>query len=148
MKELKIEVLQRCRVEAMKNKDKLRKETISGLLDAVTKATITDKGRLLITDELVDQVLLKEQKTVLEMIDTCPASRTDLLEQYNTMLAIVNEFAPVLVSDPIEIKDMIEDLVENTDLTLTKADRGKFMKILKGKVDMKVANDVLGGMLQ
>ena len=46
------------------------------------------------------------------------------------------------------IKDMIEDLVENTDLTLTKADRGKFMKILKGKVDMKVANDVLGGMLQ
>lgn len=132
----------------MKNKDKLRKDVVSGLVDAVKKATITDKGRVEVTEELVMTVLLKEQKTIQEMVDTCPESRQDLLTEYKAKLAIVNEFAPQLITDPLEIKALIEELVEETDLTLTKADRGRFMKIFKGKVDMKVANQVLGGMLQ
>lgn len=132
----------------MKNKDKLRKDVVSSLVDAVKKATITDKGRVEVTEELVMTVLLKEQKTMQEMVATCPESRQDLLTEYKAKLAIVNEFAPQLITDPAEIKAFIEELVEETDLTLTKADRGRFMKILKGKVDMKVANQVLGGMLQ
>lgn len=135
-------------IKAMKNKDKLRKDVISGLVDAVKKASITDIGRIEITEDLIAQVLLKEQKTMQEMIDTCPETRQDLLIEYKAKLAIVNEFAPQLITDPAEIKALIEELVEETDLTLTKADRGKFMKIFKGKVDMKVANQVLGGMLQ
>ena len=134
-------------IKAMKNKDKLRKDVISGLVDAVKKASITDIGRIEITEDLIAQVLLKEQKTMQEMIDTCPETRQDLLTEYKTKLAIVNEFAPQLITDPAEIKALIEELVEETDLTLTKADRSKFMKIFKGKVDMKVANQVLGGML-
>lgn len=132
----------------MKNKDKLRKDVVSSLVDAVKKATITDRGRVEVTEELVMTVLLKEQKTMQEMVATCPESRQDLLTEYKAKLAIVNEFAPQLITDPAEIKAFIEELVEETDLTLTKADRGRFMKILKGKVDMKVANQVLGGMLQ
>ena len=135
-------------IKAMKNKDKIRKDVISGLVDAVKKASITDIGRIEITEDLIAQVLLKEQKTMQEMIDTCPESRQNLLTEYKAKLAIVNEFAPQLITDPVEIKALIEELVEETDLTLTKADRGRFMKILKGKVDMKVANHVLGGMLQ
>ena len=145
---MKLETLQTEMIKAMKNKDKLRKDVISGLVDAVKKASITDIGRIEITEDLITQVLLKEQKTMQEMIDTCPETRQDLLTEYNAKLAIVNEFAPQLITDPAEIKALIEELVEETDLTLTKADRGKFMKIFKGKVDMKVANQVLGGMLQ
>ena len=135
-------------IKAMKNKDKLRKDVISGLVDAVKKASITDIGRIEITEDLIAQVLLKEQKTMQEMIDTCPETRQDLLTEYKAKLTIVNEFAPQLITDPAEIKALIKELVEETDLTLTKANRGKFMKIFKGKVDMKVANQVLGGMLQ
>lgn len=145
---MKLEILQAEMIKAMKNKDKLRKDVISGLVDAVKKASITDNGRIEITEDLIAQVLLKEQKTVQEMIDTCPEVRQDLLTEYKAKLAIVNEFAPRLITDPAEIKALIEELVEETDLTLTKADRGRFMKIFKGKVDMKVANQVLGGMLQ
>ena len=145
---MKLETLQTEMIKAMKNKDKLRKDVISGLVDAVKKASITDIGRIEITEDLIAQVLLKEQKTMQEMIDTCPETRQDLLTEYKTKLAIVNEFAPQLITDPAEIKALIEELVEETDLTLTKADRSKFMKIFKGKVDMKVANQVLGGMLQ
>lgn len=132
----------------MKNKDKVRKDVLSSLVDAVKKATITDKGRVEATEDLVTTVLLKEQKTVQEMVDNCPESRPELMTEYKAKLEIIKEFAPQLITDPAEIKEFIEDLVENTDLTLTKADRGKFMKILKGKVDLKAANQVLGGMLQ
>ena len=145
---MKLETLQTEMIIAMKNKDKLRKEVLSSLVDAVKKASITDKGRIEITEDLIAQVLLKEQKTIQEMISTCPDSRQDLLADYRAKFEIVNEFAPQLITDPVEVKIFIEELVKETDLTLTKADRGRFMKILKGKVDMKVANQVLGGMLQ
>lgn len=135
-------------IAAMKNKDKVRKDVLSSLVDAVKKATITDKGRVEATEDLVTTVLLKEQKTVQEMVDNCPESRPELMTEYKAKLEIIKEFAPQLITDPAEIKEFIEDLVENTDLTLTKADRGKFMKILKGTVDLKAANQVLGGMLK
>ena len=108
------------------------------------KATITPKGRIEITDELVDAVILKEKKTVQEMIDTCPASRAETLQEYKERLAIINEFAPQLITDAQEIENFIHSL----GIELTKANRGNIMKELKGKVDMKAANQVLGGMLQ
>lgn len=132
------------KVVAMKKKDKLRKETISTLIDNIKKATITQTGRIEITDELVDTVILKEKKTVQEMIDTCPASRVELLQEYKERLAIINEFAPQLITDAQEIENFIHSL----GIELTKANRGNIMKELKGKVDMKTANQVLGGMLQ
>ena len=140
---MKLQTLIEHRVIAMKNKDKLRKETISTLIDGVNKATITQTGRIEITDELVDTVILKEKKTVQEMIDTCPASRAETLQEYKERLAIINEFAPQLITDAQEIEIFIRSL----GIELTKANRGNIMKELKGKVDMKTANQVLGGML-
>ena len=140
---MKLYELTEARVVAMKNKNKLRKETISTLIDGVNKATIGPKGRIEVTDELVDAVILKEKKTVQEMIDTCPASRTELLQEYKLKLAIINEFAPQLITDAQEIENFIRSL----GIELTKANRGSIMKELKGKVDMAAANKVLGGML-
>lgn len=141
---MNLEILNKARIDAMKNKDKLRKETISTLIDGVNKATIGPKGRIEITDELVDAAILKEKKTVQEMIDTCPASRAKTLQEYKERLAIINEFAPQLITDAQEIENFIRSL----EIELTKANRGSIMKELKGKVDMKTANQVLGGMLQ
>ena len=141
---MKLQTLVEHKVVAMKNKDKLRKETISTLIDNVNKATITQTGRIEVTDELVDTVILKEKKTVQEMIDTCPADRVETLQEYKLRLAIINEFAPQLITDAQEIENFIRSL----EIELTKANRGAIMKELKGKVDMKTANQVLGGMLQ
>ena len=141
---MNLETLNKARINAMKNQHKLRKETISTLIDNVNKATITQTGRIEITDELVDTVILKEKKTVQEMIDTCPADRVETLQEYKLRLAIINEFAPQLITDAQEIENFIRSL----EIELTKANRGNIMKELKGKVDMKAANQVLGGMLQ
>lgn len=143
-----LEILQQEMITAMKAKNKIRKDTIAGLVDAVKKATITKDGRVEATEELVAKVLLKELKTINEMIDTCPDTRTDLLTEYNQKWAIINEFAPKMVTDPEEIKAMIQAAVDEQAIELVKANRGKFMQVLKGKVDMATANKVLGDMLQ
>ena len=143
-----LEILQQEMITAMKAKNKIRKDTIAGLVDAVKKATITKDGRIEATKELVAKVLLNELKTINEMIDTCPDTRTDLLTEYNQKWAIINEFAPKMVTDPEEIKAMIQAAVDEQAIELVKTNRGKFMQVLKGKVDMATANKVLGGMLQ
>ena len=146
-----LEKLQSEMIQAMKNKDKLRKSVLSGMIDAVKKASMTNKGRVDITEQLVDEVLLKYKKLVEEQIATCPTSRTETLAEYKAQMEVVVEFAPTLITDETEIRYLILDIVNN-EMEFSKANRGKIMKViapvLKGKVDMSIVNKVLGGMLQ
>ena len=147
-----LEKLQNEMIAAMKSGDKLRKSVLSGIVDAVKKASITNKGRVEITEKLVDEVLLKYKKMVQEQIDTCPADRTETLNEYKTQMAVVAEFAPMLITDEAEIEDMIFKHVDSAHISLIKSNRGQVMKLIapvfKGKVDMSVVNKVLGGMLR
>lgn len=135
---------------AMKSGDKFRKGVISTVIARI-KNTAIDKGcRDNIPEDMVDAELLKAKKTTQEMIDTCPESRVDLLEDYKKQMEIICEFAPTLITDEDEIRNLILDVV-NGEAEFTKSNRGKIMKIiapvLKGKVDMSVVNKVVGGML-
>lgn len=139
-----LEILQKEMINAMKNKDKIRKDTISSLVQAVKKAAIDGKCKDNIPEELVDKALLKEEKTVKEMIDTCPTDRIDTLNEYNQRLAIISEFTPRLIDNPEKIEQMVNEL----GIELVKKNMGVIMKELKSKsVDMKVAKDVVGKML-
>lgn len=132
--------LQKEKIAAMKAKDSRRKQVLSEIIDTCQKAVITPKGRLDLTEQLVNESLIKYQKMVQEMIDTCPSSRTDLLDEYKANMEIVKEYAPKLLTDEKEIWDFIQSL--NIELITT--NRGLIMKKLKGKVDMKIANKILG----
>lgn len=148
---MKLEILQSAKTEAMKNKDTIRKEAISAMIDAVQKASITSKGRIEITEQLIDEVLIKYQKTIQEMIDTCPADRTDLMNKYIAEMAVVKEFAPQLITDPQTIKDKMLALIMSADLTPDKKNKGAIMKLasveFKGKADMKIVSQVVAEML-
>lgn len=142
---MNIETLQKEMIVAMKNKDKIRKDTISSLVSAVKKAAIDNKCKDDITEKLVDQVLLKEEKTMQEMIDICPVDRVDTLNEYNQKLTIIKEFTPVLIANA----DEIEKMVKNIGVELIKKNMGTIMKELKSKnVDMKAAKDVVNKMLR
>lgn len=138
-----LEFLQKEMIAAMKNKDKERKNTISSLVQAVQKFGIDNKCKDNITEAQIDAVILKEKKTMQEMIDTCPSDRVETLEEYKTKLAIINEFAPSLMDNEEDIKNFIQKM----GLELVKNNRGKIMAALKGKADMKVANKVVGSMI-
>ena len=145
-----LEKLQSEMIQAMKNKDKMRKSVLSGIVDAVKKASMTNNGRVEITEQLVDGVLLKYKKMVQEQIDTCPVDRTETLEEYKAQMAIVAEFAPTLITDETEIRYLILDIINN-EHEFSKSNRGILMKILapvlKGKVDMGVVNKVLSSII-
>lgn len=146
-----LEILQSAKTDAMKNKDIVRKEALSAMIDACQKASITPKGRIEITEQLVNEVLIKYQKTIQEMIDTCPADRTELMDKYIAEMAVVKEYAPQLITDPVEIKGNITNILYNLGIEATKQNKGKVMKAItphfKGKADMKIVSQVVGEML-
>ena len=141
---MELAVLQKDMVAAMKAKDKVRKEAISSLISAVKKVAIDEGHRDDIKPELVDQVILKELKTVKEQIDTCPASREDLLAEYQTRYDIFAEYAPQMMSAE-EVEAYITE--KFADVAASK-NKGQIMKAvmgeLKGKADGKVINQVVG----
>ena len=139
-----LEKLQAEMIAAMKSKNKLRKETISSIVQAVKKFGIDNMCKDNITEEQINAVILKEKKTIQEMIDTCPKDREDLSRGYKSKMMIIDEFAPVLMTS----KNEIQDFVNSLDIELTKANRSIIMKALKGKVDMKIANQVVSSMLK
>ena len=142
---MKLETIQESIKTAMKTHATLEVETLRSVVAAVKKAAI-DK-RCEITEELVDEMLLKEVKIIKEQIDTCPAGRPEMLEEFQHRLMIVESFAPKLITDPIEITAMVEALLAKANVDPETATKGQIMKAimpaLKGKVDMKIANRVV-----
>lgn len=140
---MELATLQKDMIAAMKAKDKPRKEAISALVSAVKKAGIDAGCRDDIPSSMVDQVILKEQKTAKEQIDTCPADRTDLKAEYQFRYDVISEYAPQLMSAD-EVKAFLQD--KFADLLAGK-NKGMIMKNvmpeLKGKADGKVINQVV-----
>ena len=147
---MKLETIQESIKIAMKTHATLEVETLRSVVAAVKKAAI-DK-RCEITEELVDEMLLKEVKIIKEQIETCPATRPEMREEYEHRLMIVENFAPKLVTDPIEITAMVEAILVKAGVDIETANKGQVMKaimpVLKGKVDMKIANQVITRLLQ
>mgnify|MGYP000190474069 FL=1 len=140
---MQMEQLQKDMIAAMKAKDKPRKEAISSLVSAVKKAAIDAGCRDDIKEDMVDQVILKELKTVKEQIDTCPAEREDLKAEYQFRYAVIQENAPSLMSEE-EIRNFIME--KFADIVAQK-NKGMIMKNvmpeLKGKADGKLINQVV-----
>ena len=140
---MQMEQLQKDMIAAMKAKDKPRKEAISSLVSAVKKAAIDAGCRDDIKEDMVDQVILKELKTVKEQIDTCPAEREDLKAEYQFRYDVIQEYAPSLMSEE-EIRNFIME--KFADIVAQK-NKGMIMKNvmpeLKGKADGKLINQLL-----
>nr|DAH39480.1 MAG TPA: YqeY-like protein [Caudoviricetes sp.] len=148
---MELKALQNEMIKAMKSGDKFRKSVISTVIARI-KNTAIDKGcRDNITEDMVNAELLKAKKVTQEMLDTCPASRTDLLEDYKKQMDIICEFAPTLITDPKMIEDNVKDIASQNHVELAKSNRGALMKLvaaeLKGKADMSVVSKVVGKML-
>ena len=149
-----LEILNRDMVTAWKAGDAAKKNVLACMVDAVKKASMTTKGRIEITEALVDETLIKYQKTAQEQYDTCPdtdkyaSTKADYLEE----LLIVKQYAPQMVTDVATIQKLILAIAEmDPNMTLSKANRGYVMKTLaaqlKGKADMSVVNRVVGELL-
>lgn len=148
MKMSKIKELQDAMIVAMKAKDKFRKDSIAALVSAVKKVGIDNGCREDIPDEMANQAILKEMKSVKEQIDTCPADRAELLEEYTKRYEIMSEFAPKQLSED-ELKAIITEKFSDVIATGKKGDIMKaVMGELKGKADGKLINQVVADIMK
>lgn len=135
-------------VKAMKAKDKKRKDVLSLLLAELKNVEINNRTPL--TDEEGAQVILKQIKQLKETKSLTPADRTDILEECDYSINVLEEYAPKMM-DETEIKSVIEETLKELEIqTPTAKDKGKIMKVLmpkvKGKADGRLVNQVLGSM--
>ena len=146
----KIDEVRSAMVAAMKAGDKERKATLSALLTALKNKAIDKRADL--TEEEEVQVILKEIKQTKETIDTTPADRTDIIEECEKRLAVLEEYAPKMMGEE-EIKATIQGVLNDLGIDApTAKEKGKIMKELmpkvKGKADGKLVSELVASFMK
>ncbi|MFI3207642.1 MAG: GatB/YqeY domain-containing protein [Eubacteriales bacterium] len=146
----KIEEVRSAMVAAMKAGDKPSKETLSLLLAALKNKAIDKRADL--TEEEEVQVILKEIKQTKETLELAPADRTDIIEECQNRIVVLEAFAPKMM-DESEITAIIHSVLANLGIDVpTGKDKGRIMKDLmpqvKGKADGKLVNQILMSLMQ
>lgn len=133
--------------DAMKEKDKTKKDTISAIINTAKNTAINSGDKDNITEEMTDNAIKKELKTVKEQIDTCPKDRTELLDEFNKRLEIIKALMPKQLEE-IEIRQILEK--EFKEVLDTK-NKGQIMKVVmprfKGIADGKLINTIISSYL-
>ena len=146
----KIDTVRAAMMQAMKDKNKERKESLSMLLSALKNKAIDKRADL--TEEEENAVVLKEIKQCQEAIDTAPAGREDVIQENTARIAMYQEFAPRMM-DREEIAAVVDQVLAELNLSApTAKEKGLIMKTLmprvKGKADSALVNKVLISRLQ
>lgn len=141
----KIEEVRADMIKAMKAGEKDTKETLSMLLAALKNKAIDKRADL--TEEEETQVILKEIKQTKETLELTPEDRTDIIDECQKRLAVLEAYAPKMM-DEAEIKEIVSGVLADLGLDApTAKDKGKIMKELmpkvKGKADGKLVNQIV-----
>ena len=136
-------------VEAMKSKDKPRKDALSMLLSALKNKAIDKREDLTEAEEI--EVVKKEMKQTKETMELAPEDREDIKEACRIRLSVYQKFAPEEMSEDA-IRETIKQVLESLGITEPSGkDKGKVMKELmpkvKGRADGGLVNKIVGEML-
>ncbi|MCI6268015.1 MAG: GatB/YqeY domain-containing protein [Clostridiales bacterium] len=142
----KIDTVRAAMMQAMKDKDKARKDALSLLLSALKNKAIDKRADL--TEDEENAVIFREIKQAQETIDTTPADRVQTIEEAKLRMSVYSEFVPKLMGEN-EIREVIAAVLAELAIEKpTAKDKGKIMKTLmprvKGKADGSLVNQVLG----
>ena len=141
----KIDTVRAAMMQAMKDKNKERKDALSLLLAALKSKQIDKRADL--TEEEENAVIFREIKQAQETVDTTPADRTQIVEEAKLRIQVYSEFVPKLMDEEEIRKVITEVLAELQNEAPTAKDKGRIMKTLmprvKGKADGGLVNLVL-----
>ena len=121
--------------EAMKEHDKVRKDTISFARAAIKQHEVDNRVEL--SDEEIIPILAKQVKMRKDALaDFEKAERTDLVEAYNEEIKILESYLPEQMSLE-EIKKVVADAAESLGIDGGKQNMGKLMGAVMGKLKGK-----------
>ena len=128
----KIDTVRAAMMQAMKDKDKERKDALSLLLSALKSKQIDKRADL--TEEEENAVIFREIKQAQETIDTTPADRVQTIEEAKLRMKVYGEFVPKLM-DEDEIRAIIKEVLAELQIDQpTVKDKGRIMKTLMPRV--------------
>ena len=135
--------------EAMRNKDELRKNTITMLRSAILQVE-KDSQKTLNDDEIV-VIISKEVKKRKDSIeDYVKAKRDDIVSDLNREIEILSKYLPKQLEDN-EIEELVEEAIQETG-ALGPNDMGKVMQNLRpktaGKADGKKVSQIVKSKLE
>lgn len=134
--------------EAMKNKDDLKKNTITMLRAAILQ--VEKDSQKVLTDEEMSAIVAKEVKKRKESIeDYIKGGREDIVQSLNAEIEVLSKYLPEQLSEE-DIKSLVEEAIKNTGANSPR-EMGKVMQYLRpkisGKADGKVVSDIVKDML-
>lgn len=138
------ETLKKAIVDAMKEKDTLKVQTLRGVKGEIDLEHINKKVE--ITDELVIDVISHQIKTRKESISEFEkGNRLDLIEKTNIEIELLSKYLPEQLSHD-ELMNLIDSVFVKVNPTSSK-DMGLIMKeltpLVKGKCDMKEVSFII-----
>ncbi|KGF10158.1 aspartyl-tRNA amidotransferase [Clostridiales bacterium S5-A14a] len=121
--------------EAMKEHDKVRKDTISFARAAIKQHEVDNRVEL--SDEEIIPILAKQVKMRKDALaDFEKAGRADLVEAYNEEIKILEGYLPEQMSLE-EIKKVVADSAKSLGIDGGKQNMGKLMGAVMGKLKGK-----------
>lgn len=129
---------------SMKNKDKVRKNTVTMIKAAVTQMEVDN--RMALTDDDVIGIIAKQVKQKRDSIEDFKAgNREDLVTLTEEEIAILTEYLPEQLSLEA-LEEIVVNAIKETNAQ-TKKDMGKIMgkimPLIKGKADGKQVNEIV-----
>lgn len=130
---------------ALKSKDATRTDTLRSIRAEILKMDKSGMNREMTEDEEM-QLLSKQAKMRRESIEMFQtAARQDLVDKETSQLNIINEYLPKQMSNE-DAEAAVDKILADTGITSQK-DLGKvmgeIMKLLKGKIDGKLIQDIV-----
>ena len=131
-------------ISAMKNKEKEKLAVMKMLKGAVQLEELNQKKEL--TDDEIVMIVAKQIKTRKEsIVEFEKGNRTDLIEQANFEIKVLEEYMPEQMSEE-EINKVIDEVFIKVN-PAGPSDMGKIMgmisPILKGKADLGLVNKLI-----
>ena len=118
--------------ESMKNKDEVRKNTVSLARAAIKQYEVDHREEL--DEDGILTILSKQVKMRKDALsDFEKAGRTDLLEAYKAEIAVLEEYLPAQLSEE-EIMAIVKETAEKMGIDGGKQNMGKLMGPVMGKV--------------
>lgn len=134
---------------AMKNKEKVRKDTITLIRAAIKQREVDEHIDL--SDEQVEEIIakqLKEKKGAIE--EFAKGNRMDLIEGTKQEMEILLEYLPKQLSEE-EVLEIVENTIKECGIT-SKKDMGVLMKAVmpkvKGRADGKTVSSIAQNILK
>lgn len=130
--------------EAMKNKDEIKKDTITLLRSSILQVE-KDNQKQLSEDEMLAIVSKEVKKRKESIADYEKANREDIVQKLKKEIEILSEYLPEQLSEE-EIIKIVEEAINETGATSPR-DMGKVMQAIRpktnGKADGKVVSQIV-----